>query len=428
MENISSSYKWKEPKKIGFRFAFIFFSLFMILVNNRTFPFWDIIFEYPTQLLQKLIPWIGKYVLSLPYDITTFTNGSGDTTYDFVIVLTIATLSIFGTITWSFLDKRSTDYKTLYYWLTVAIRFYVGLMLIQYGMVKILKLQFPSPNFSVLNQTYGESSPMRLAWTFFGFSEGYNLFVGVAEISAILLLFRRTLTLGAIITLMTTLNIMAVNYFYDIPVKIISTALVTMTLFLLLNNVHQLWKFFLTDQAISLTVIQAPVIKNKWLRISKLSFKGLLIGYYLIFGYIDLLNATKEYGENAPRPKLYGMYTVDLFIKNKDTIPPLISDSVRWKQLIIEFEGYASIHHLTSKKTGLLTNIDTVLHRIDFIDRKDSTKKYSLKYEFLSAHKIHLEGKFQNDNLSIFMTRKTLKDYLLMNRGFHWINEEPYNR
>ena len=67
---------------------------------------------------------------------------------------------------------------------------------------------------------------MGLAWTFLGFSKGYNLFMGVAELMAGLLLFRRTVAIGAIITLMTTANVMAVNYFYDVPVKIVSTALV----------------------------------------------------------------------------------------------------------------------------------------------------------------------------------------------------------
>jgi hypothetical protein len=72
---------------------------------------------------------------------------------------------------------------------------------------------------------------MGLAWAFLGFSKGYILFMGLAEICAGLLLFRRTMTFGAIITLMTAMNVMAVNYFYDVPVKILSTHLVLMTLF-----------------------------------------------------------------------------------------------------------------------------------------------------------------------------------------------------
>ncbi|MGY0037489.1 hypothetical protein [Pedobacter sp. NJ-S-72] len=105
-------------------------------------------------------------------------------------------------------------------------------MLIKYGMAKIIKLQFPFPSNYRMIQAYGDSSPMGLAWTFLGFSKGYNLFMGIAEVMGILLLFRRTLTIGAIIALMTTANVMAINYFYDVPVKILSTALVLMCIFI----------------------------------------------------------------------------------------------------------------------------------------------------------------------------------------------------
>ncbi|MBN8786790.1 MAG: hypothetical protein J0I84_06855, partial [Terrimonas sp.] len=218
----------------------------MVIQNNGTFPFWEIVMHYPAELLQKLIPWIGKHVLHLSYDITEFTNGSGDTTYDYVVVFTIACSAFAGTVIWSLLDRKRKSYQTLYYWLTTAVRYYVALMLFNYGLWKVIKMQFPAPDLYRLTQPYGDSSPMGLAWTFLGFSKGYNLFMGFAEIAALLLLFRRTMTLGAVITLCTTANVMAVNYFYDVPVKIVSSMLFIMTLFLLSNDATRLLRFFLT--------------------------------------------------------------------------------------------------------------------------------------------------------------------------------------
>ena len=227
---------WSLQEKILFRFVFVFFILFIIIQNNGAYPFWGFLMKYPTEILQFAIPWIGKHILHLSYEITVFTNGSGDTTYDYVIVLAIFSTAIIATVIWSIIDGKRDNYVVWYYWLTVAVRFYIGLMLINYGLFKVVKLQFPSPGIYRLLQPYGESSPMGLAWTFLGFSKGYNFFMGVAELTAALLLFRRTMTAGAIVTLMTTTNVMAVNYFYDVPVKIISTALVMMTLFLLAKD------------------------------------------------------------------------------------------------------------------------------------------------------------------------------------------------
>lgn len=424
MYDFSKHLGWTIYEKIAFRFVFIFFLLFIIVNNNGAYPFWG----QPTEFLHTIIPWIGKHVLHLSYEITVFTNGSGDTTYDYVIVFTCAVIALLGTIIWSVFDRKNTNYDMLYYWLTVIVRFYVGLMLINYGLIKIVKLQFPSPGIYRLIQDYGDSSPMGLAWTFLGFSEGYNLFMGIAEIAAVLLLFRRTMTLGAITTLMTTSNVMAINYFYDVPVKIISTALVVMTLFLLLNDAKRLFKFFLTGEAISLPVIKAPEIKKKWLRITKLAFKTLLVGHALLYGVIEVLDTRGEYGDRAPKPKLYGLYNVDLYIKNNDTVPPLMTDSVRWKQFVIEWEGYARVNHMTNRATTFTTKLDTVLRKIDLTTRKDTTIKCSFIYDYSNPDQFNLKGVIQSDSVSIFMTKKNLNDYLLMNRGFHWINEYPFNR
>jgi len=428
MKKLTSNSHWDLAKKIAFRFFFIFFILFIIIENNGTYPFLSVIMTYPTELLHKIIPWVGKHILHLSYNITVFTNGSGDTTYDYVVVFVIASISVVGTVAWSLLDRKRTNYETLYYWLTVAVRFYVGLMLIQYGLVKVIKLQFPSPNIYRLTQYYGDSSPMGLAWTFLGFSKGYNLFMGLAEISAVLLLFRRTMTLGAIITLMTTTNVMAVNYFYDVPVKIVSTALVAMTLFLLLNDAKRLAKFFFTGEPVSLPVIKPPDIRKKWLKITKITFKILVIGNALIYGFVNVLASSKQYGDNAPKPKLYGLYDVDLFTVNNDTLPPLATDPVRWDQLVIEWEGYARVRHMEGNVSAFYTKLDTVSHKLDFTSRDDTTNKYSFDYTIPDPGRFNLTGIMGGDSVKISMTRKELKNFRLLNRGFHWINEYPFNR
>ncbi|MCB0637965.1 MAG: hypothetical protein KDC54_15155 [Lewinella sp.] len=429
MENANTlNPRWNAMEKITFRFVFIFFLLFIAIQNNGAFPFWEYIFKFPTELLHQFIPWVGSHVLHLPNEITVFTNGSGDTTYDYVIVFTIAVTAVLGTTIWSALDRNRVNYTKLYYWLTVAIRFYVGLMLIQYGLVKIIKLQFPSPGIYRLTQFYGDSSPMGLAWTFLGFSKGYNLFMGIAEVAAVLLLFRRTMTFGAIITLMTTANVVAVNYCYDVPVKILSTALFTMTLFLLLRDARRLFSFFFTGTAVALPVIPAPVLGKRWLKVARLGIKTLLIGYGLIYGFIEVLDARKQYGDHAPKPKLYGLYDVDIFIRNNDTIPPLLTDSIRWNQFIIEWEGYANARHMVDSMSRFFMKLDTLSQQLELTVRADTTMKYAFAYEMPTSDQLTLTGLMQKDTVSIFMTRKELDEFLLTNRGFHWVNEFPFNR
>ena len=428
MEQPLTPSHWNLPKKIGFRVAFVFFSLFIILQNNGAFPFWGELIAYPTTLLHTFIPWVGKHLLHLSYDITVFTNGSGDTTYDYVIAFCIVVIALAGTIVWTLLDRKRTNYQTLYYWLTTTMRYYVALMLFNYGLYKVTKMQFPAPGFYRLSGTYGDSSPMGLAWTFLGFSKGYNLFMGFAEIAALLLLFRRTMTLGAIITLGTTANVMAVNYFFDVPVKILSTMLFIMTLFLLSKDAGRLTKFFFTENPVFLPKIKAPDFSRRWMRIATTSFKILLLGYCIFYGTYEVKQMEKQYGETAPKPKFYGLYNVDTFIINNDTLPPLTTDAVRWKEFSFEFENFVRYRNMKDSTFRFTTALDTVANKIDFVSNPDTTLKYTLFYENTSPEKFNLKGVIKNDSVSIFMTRKEVNDFLLMNRGFNWISEYPFNR
>ena len=428
MNTPATSTDWNLPIKIAFRFFFILFILFIVINNNGAFPFWYYVMMIPTEALHVFIPWVGKNLLSLSEEITIFTNGSGDTTYDYVLVFTMVMISLVGTFIWSLVDHKSRNYNLLYYWLTVAVRFYVGLMLINYGLVKVVQLQFPPPDIYRLTQQFGDASPMGLAWTFLGFSKGYNMFMGIAEIAAVLLLFRRTMTFGAIITLMTTANVMAVNFFFDVPVKILSTTLVCMTLFLLLKDARRLFHFFFTGKAVSLPIIEAPVIKTDWLRWAKIILKSLIIGYALIFGFINTQSMRKMYGDKAPKPTFYGLYEVEFHSVNKDTLPALVSDPIRWNQLLVRREGYAHVRHMSDSISRFTTELDTIAKTYDFTPRNDSGFSYSFHYTVPDSSSLILTGIMNGDSVKIDMKRKNLKDFRLISRGFNWINEYPYNR
>ena len=420
--------KWTLIERIGFRFSFIYFALYIIIQNNGAYPVWGAIMQFPTKLLHKFIPWVGKNILHLSYDITRFTGGSGDTTYDYVIVFVIFVTAIFGSILWSILDRNRNNYKKMYYWITVAMRFYVALMLINYGLVKVVKLQFPSPGFYRLLESYGDSSPMGLAWTFLGFSKGYNLFMGIAEVLAVLLLFRRTLTLGLIITLMTTANVMAVNYFYDVPVKLLSTHLVLMTLFLLSRDFSKLFTFFFTSNPVSLSIIEQPERKNdKSLKLASRIFKTLILGYVLIYGFISVKGSEKIYGSKAPKPAYYGLYKVTHFEKNKEIIAADIANYDRWRYLLMERAGSAQIHHMDKSRHYYKTQVDTLKKEIKLISYQDSTDFFTINLN-RTDDTFNFTTVFKNDTIKANGKILTKDNFILMNRGFNWINEYPFNR
>ncbi len=309
------------------------------------------------------------------------------------------------------------------------VRYYAAFTMLTYGFVKVFKLQFPSPSLNRLIQPYGDSSPMGLAWTFMGYSKGYNYFTGFAEVlGGVLLLFRRTAIAGAIVTILVMGNVMAMNYSFDIPVKLLSTAVVVMCIFLLGKDMSRLINFFILNKPTEASITATPPIRKKWLRISLLSFKTLLVGYTLVMTIYGSYSALSQYGDAAPKPPLYGIYDVKTFIRNTDTVPPLKTDATRWNKLVTNYQGNAAIKMINDSTERLAFEPDTVAKKIMMYNYGDTTHKSAFTYSWPEKDFLEMKGRWNGDSLIIRMKKFDLNNFRLVSRGFNWINEFPFNR
>jgi len=419
---------WNLYKKIAFRFFFILLPLFIFLNNNGAFPFISGLLQLPALVLHQFIPWFSEHVIHYNYDFKIYTNGSGDTSYDWVLLLFIFLVSVTGCIIWSLLDRKRKSYNAAYYWLVVLVRFYLAFTLVLYGLIKVIKLQFPDPSLIRLLQPFGDASPMGLAWTFLGFSKGYNVFMGIVEVSAVLLLFRRTVIVGAFLSLAATAHVMSMNYFFDVPVKLLSTALVVMSLFILAPHFLKLYRFFIQYENEQLDKMYRPVFKKRWLYFSAYGLKYL----YITVSFGTLLytfnQQRKTYGSDAPKPFLYGIYNVESMMLKGKTLAPLTTDSTRWKQMIINYEGYARIKKMNDSTVNFSTVFNKKKKELVLNGQNKDSTQYILNYNIIGNDKLVISGLKGKDSITVSFKKKGLKDFRLINRGFHWVNEHPYNR
>ncbi|MBC3787687.1 hypothetical protein [Spirosoma utsteinense] len=407
--------RWNAAQKIAFRFFFVYFLLYVV-----PFDGWN-----------GIIPWVGEAILHLPYPITVFPNGSGDTTFNYVQLLCFAGIAMVVTGIWLVVDRSRSNYNTLLYWLVVLLRYYLAFTMLTYGFAKVFKTQFPSPDLLRLLQPYGQSSPMGLAWTFMGYSGAYNWFTGLGEIvGGGLLLFRRTTALGSITLLVVLSNIVAINFCFDIPVKLFSSNLLLMTVFILAAEGKRLINVLLLNRpapALDLTPFRTS---RRW-RTGRLVFKTVLLVVLFYQRSVDGFNSGKEWGEHAPKTPLYGIYQVETFALNSDTLAPMLTDSIRWRQVIVD--GYKRYPHLTVRLMSdslhqYVFKPDSIKSEAILYTYADTTTKYRITYVQPDTSSVIIRGVFGRDSIYARLKRQNLNQFLLINRGFHWINEYPMNR
>lgn len=208
--------------------------------------------------------------------------GSDDTSYAYLCLITL--MAAVGTLVWSLLDIRRKNYEQGYYWLIIALRCYVAMVSFLYGVVKLFALQMPFPSLSQLATPIGDLSPMQLSWFFIGYSHPYEFFSGAAEcVAGVLLLYRRTSTLGALVVASVFMNVAMLNLSYNIPGKLFSIHLFIYSTVLLVWDAERLLNFFVFNRAIApIPIVQLP---KKWMQTGRLLLKAVFVIFYIIMPF-----------------------------------------------------------------------------------------------------------------------------------------------
>ncbi|MGA8597525.1 MAG: hypothetical protein WB676_22650 [Bryobacteraceae bacterium] len=427
--------RWNLAQRLFFRFVCCYFVLYSAPEPGRislvtSIPGLQFLAEPYIYLWHALTPWVAIHVFRLSGSVTTyFPTGSGDTTLDYIENLLYLVFALAAALVWSIVDHKRPNCCELHSWLRVLIRYTLAFTLFAYGFAKVFPLQFPYPVFFKLTETYGDFSPMGALWSFMGASPAYVIFSGSAEVvSGLLLLTRRTTTFGAMAAAAVLTNIVALNFCYDVPVKLYSINLLFMAVILLAPNLRRLANFLVLNRPAAPADLSRPAFHPRAARIAVVSVQVLAIGYYLFSQVQGSFAAYAQSHLHPQRPPIYGLYDVETFSLNNQVRPPLATDKTRWNKVMIESPTFFQVRVMDNSLQGWTARYDTTANRVALSRSNDLSQQGFLIYSRSDAEHIVLEGNLGPDRLSVRLRRFDLSNYLLVSRGFHWINEFPFNR
>ncbi len=416
--------QWGLAKRISFRFACVYFFLYIFPFPLDYIPYVDAVAGWHQSLWHAIVPWVGKHVFGV--EITVFTNGSGDTTYDYVLAFCYAVLAAAAALVWTLLDRKRANYARLHEWLRIYVRFFLAASMVSYGAYKVFPSQFPAPSLDRLIQPIGDASPMGLLWTFIGASKAYEIFSGAAEmLGGLLLLGRRTTLLGALVCIGVVGNVVMLNFSYDVPVKLYSSHLLLMAIFLTLPDLRRLADFFLFNRAAAPAEVR-PLFRRVWLNRAALACRTLLL-----LG-ITGLALSQSYGATVGRAPgespFYGIWNVEELVIDGQTRPPLVSDESRWQRVVFDFPGLLAVQLMNQSRERYALKMDLPKKMLELSKRDDPKWKSALAFKHVGPGLLALEGTFDGHKLRARLRRTELPEFRLITRGFHWINEYPFNR
>lgn len=179
--------------------------------------------RYPLEPVISALAQIGSY-LTAGHAVEITKSAGSDMLWFWCLHLGWIVLALVITVSWTLLDRRRPDYRRLAAPLTVFVRFGLALVMIYYGMGKVIPVQMgfmalPDRQLSLI----GDTSLFKTLWGFMAASEPYSVAAGLVEVvSGALLLWRRTWLLGALGSVIATAQVFILNMSYDVPVKVVA--------------------------------------------------------------------------------------------------------------------------------------------------------------------------------------------------------------
>lgn len=441
-ENTSdfSTAPWPLWLRIVFRFVFSWIASYNLPFpldiraagDFGLFPGAQFLSSKYTRMWHTLVPWVGAHVLHLSKPITYFPTGSGDTTSSYVKLLCITVFAVVAMLVWTFLDRRRKEYRVLHEGLRVYVRYALAFTMFGYGFAKLPNGQFMSPDLDRLIEPYGSFTPMGTLWYFMGVSWVYTLFGGIAEVTGgFLLLFRRTTMLGALTVFAVMLNVVMLNYSYDVSVKLYSTALLLMAVFLFVPDLRRLVRFFVLDRPTTSSVVAFPW-RARWVRPTRIVVKTLIIGMVVYGNVVPNVRRMHRIASMTAEMKspLYGIYNVEGVGRDApgDGFSELTAANWRKVAFANKYGSMLAVVMADDSMPRYNTKFDTTKHTIHLTTYTTRTPIGVLTYSRPDADHLILHGTFNGKPVDLHLRKMETSKYRLFSTGFHWTNEYSNNR
>jgi hypothetical protein len=398
------------------------------------------VFPFPLDLLDAasdgavslLGPWSAAWTsvvrhtaARLGLDASILPAGSGDTTFNQVEVLLKLAIAALIAAAWSVRSGGRPAAASVRERIRSLSRYFLSSAMLLYGAAKLVPTQFAGVGPDRLVGSIGDLSPMGLLWTQMGFSPAYQMFAGALEFAAgLLLVTRRTATVGGLLATAVLANVVMLNLCFDVPVKLYSSHLLGLALFVVAPDAGRLATVLLSSRAVaSRPVDPFPPASRRW-RVARVGARVLLVA---VSGVWPLATGLQEWNETrvqVARAAFHGTYRVITFVRagvrDRDN-----EDDVRWVRVGIDEAGFLAVMGANGRSRRFGLEIGAA----DFALRtRGQSETLSLAWDRLGPGRLRVRGSFEGATVEAVLERESEARHALTDRGFHWITEVSFNR
>jgi hypothetical protein len=359
--------------------------------------------------------WVARYLFHMTGPMPfAYQGDNGDVGEEFGRLLLSVAIASLGAAVWTWADRKRPGGRWVEGALRLLLRYAIALGLASYAVAKLFPQQFPPLDAISLENRIGDLTPMRLLWNFMQYSRPYSVFGGVMEMSVVLLLcFRRTATLGALLCVTVMSNVALLNMAYGVQVKLYSLMMVASAAVLVLYDAPRLRALLVSNQPVAPAPLEfSPVDRLpaplRW------SIKAALVGSVILSSVV----AMKPPGgaPMTPPSALDGGWVVRSFARNGQVLDST-GNPARWRRFIVTAYGVA-IRFESDSLLRCRRTAPTDSGKLAFACAKG--RQGELRWT-RDGDDLRLDGTFDGARVAASAHHLDRSDYALFRSGFRWI-------
>jgi hypothetical protein len=229
-----------------------------------------------------------------------------------------------------------------------------------------------------------------------------------------LLLFRRTTLLGALILIGVLANVVMLNLNFEVPVKLLSTHLLLMAVFLALPDLHRVLDLFVRNRPVAGVAIPP---RRRWVII----VKALAIAAAVFLMVRGEATHYFERGRGARHNELYGAYDVEELRRDDALVPPLLTDRTYWRQVAVGDRSVTPVTDHVLWDQSLAMTVDPATKELTA-----TRKNAQLTLRRAGGDRLELAGTVDGVRVTARLRRTDPANLVLGSHGFRWTDEFGY--
>ena len=401
---------WTPARRVAFRFGVVYLTLFSLatqisgsLLPNPWFTYRGLGRLSP---MREVTHWVARTFVGV--DVRLDDVSGGETLSFWIQWFWVLAAAVAIAAVWTLLARRR-GYATWLPWCRLAVRVSLAASLIEYGMTKVIPTQFPTPPLTALVTPVGDMTLSALLWTTIGSAPAYEIITGCVEVLAgVLILLPWTVTLGALLGLVSLLQVLLLNLTFDIGVKLVTTHLIALAVILITPMVR-----LKPDTAVEVrlkpdtTAVILPIV----------------LGAYLL-GMQTWINWSFWQAGGGGRPKsvLYGIWNVERLSVDGQVRPPELNDyDRRWRRVIFDAPDAIVFQRTDDSFASFSASLDRSSGTIVLAKGASLTWTARFTYDRPSDDRLTLAGEMDGHRIDADLQLVDPSAFPLINSGFRWI-------